>query len=321
MKPCLLAGLIGAGLILGGCAREDDAFDRDVALEIAQTLSSDALAGRGAGTAESADARQVIIARLEALGVEPIGGAFEHPFTYGAFVGPNGENTVPDKPGVNVMGWIEGTSDQDEVLIVSAHYDHLGTVDGEIYNGMDDNASGVVGLLAVAEHFTRRAPEHDVALVFFDAEEDGFGGARAFISSPPIDPETMGFNLNFDMIARGDNGILWASGAHHWPELKPIIEDVAKSAPVSLQMGWDSGDGRDDWTMLSDHMVFFRAGIPHLYLGVEDHPDYHKPTDDFDKIDQDWFLKSVETAVMMAVAADQKLDVIARMRREQGDTE
>ena len=134
---------------------------------------------------------------------------------------------------------------------------------------------------------------------------------------PPIALSDVGFNLNLDMISRGDNGILWASGAAHWPGLKPIIETVAKDAPVSFQMGWDGGDGRDDWTNLSDHMVFFRVGIPHLYLGVEDHVDYHKPSDDFEKVDQAWFLNALETVIDMAIAADAKLPEIASMK-EQG---
>ncbi len=77
-------------------------------------------------------------------------------------------------------------------------------------------------------------------------------------------------------------------------------------------MGFDvEGEGLEDWTLLSDHAAFFKAGIPHLYLGVEDHPDYHKPSDEFEKVDQDWFLKSVDTAVRMAVAAEARLAEIA----------
>ena len=63
-----------------------------------------------------------------------------------------------------------------------------------------------------------------------------------------------------------------------------------------------------------DHAAFFRAGIPHIYFGVEDHPDYHKPTDDFANIDQEWFLKSIESVVMMAAAMDDQLDAIYAMR-------
>lgn len=286
-------------------------------LDFAEALSADELAGRKAGTQTSAEARELIIARMEDIGVLPDGPGYEKPFKYGPFVDPEtGEPATPDKPGTNIIGYIEGTSDSDLTMIISAHYDHLGVRDGEIYNGMDDNASGVAGMLAVAEYFAKNPPKHDIGFVAFDAEEDGFGGAREFIKNPPLPLEQIAFNLNLDMISRGERGVLWASGPSHWPALEALVVDVALKAPVVLRKGYDTGDGRDDWTLLSDHAVFFRAGIPHLYLGVEDHPDYHKPSDDFEKVDQNWFLRSVETVVMTAKAADEQLDVIAEMKSE-----
>ena len=117
------------------------------------------------------------------------------------------------------------------------------------------------------------------------------------------------------MVSRGDNGILWASGTHHWPDMVTRVDAVAATAPVIIERGYDTGDGRDDWTMLSDHAVFFRAGIPHIYFGVEDHPDYHRPSDDFERVDQEWFLKSVDTLAMMAEAMDADLGEIFAMRQ------
>ncbi|MEL6665562.1 MAG: M20/M25/M40 family metallo-hydrolase [Pseudomonadota bacterium] len=291
-------------------------FSAAPALELFEALSSDELKGRQAGSAESAVARSMIIDRLEALGVEPVGSSFEHPFKYGPFRAPEtGVAGAPDKDGVNVIGFIPGSETSDVAMVISAHYDHLGVRDGEIYNGTDDNASGVVGALAIAEHFSKSAPAHDVHFVFFDAEEDGFGGARDFITGPPIPLERVALNLNFDMVSRGDNGILWASGTHHWPDMVPMVNAVAETAPVTVQLGFDQGDGREDWTLLSDHAVFFRSGIPHIYFGVEDHPDYHKPSDDFENVDQDWFLKSVDTLIMMSEAMDENLGDIFEMRQ------
>ncbi|MEO1643143.1 MAG: M20/M25/M40 family metallo-hydrolase [Pseudomonadota bacterium] len=311
MKPLLII----AALALAGCgAPSSDSFDRNRTLDLVEALSADALEGRAAGTEGNAAARVMIIDRMETLGLSPVGESFEHPFTYGPFRTPEGTSAVPDKPGINVMGLIEGTAGTDLTMVITAHFDHLGIRDGEIYNGADDNASGVAGMLAIAEHFSRNRPMHDVLFVAFDAEEDGFGGARAFISQPPLPLSDMAFNLNLDMISRGDNRLLWASGTSHWPALQPLVDDVAADAPVTLRKGYDSGDGRDDWTLLSDHAVFFRAGIPHLYLGVEDHPDYHKPGDDFDKIDHDWFIGAVETALSVAIKADKNLAEIYAMR-------
>ncbi|MEM8615916.1 MAG: M20/M25/M40 family metallo-hydrolase [Pseudomonadota bacterium] len=313
-------GVLGL-LVLTACGGGEHSlakpsFDAEAALALAEALSADDMAGRGAGTSESAAARALLIERFEALGLVAPEGGYEHPFVYGPFRRPaEGMDAVPDKPGVNLIAKVKGRSASDLTMVVTAHYDHLGIQGGEIFNGADDNASGVAAALAVAEHFTVHPPEHDVLVILFDAEEDGFGGARAFIAD--LDEERRAryaFNLNLDMVSRGDNNKLWASGASHWPALKPLIEQTAAEAPVDLQMGYDSGDGRDDWTMLSDHMVFFRAGIPHLYLGVEDHPDYHRPSDDFANVDQDWFVKSMTTIVSLAEAADAALPEIAAMK-------
>lgn len=321
-----LTKVIGAVLLGGLTACSPTSPDTDTftpahfsaasSLEMLEALSADEMQGRQAGSVESANARAMIISRLETLGVQPVGGSFEHAFKYGPFRAPEtGTAGPPDKDGVNVIGTIPGSGSNGIAMVISAHYDHLGVRDGEIYNGTDDNASGVVGALAIAEHFSKTAPTHDIHFVFFDAEEDGFGGARDFITSPPISLDTVALNLNFDMVSRGDNGILWASGTHHWPDMIPRVTSVAETAPVTIQMGFDQGDGREDWTLLSDHAVFFRAGIPHIYFGVEDHPDYHKPTDDFENVDQTWFLNSVETLIMISEAMDEDLSAIFEMRQ------
>jgi len=166
--------------------------------------------------------------------------------------------------------------------------------------------------LAIAEYFTKNRPRNDVLFVAFDGEEVGHQGSKYFIEHPRMDASKLTLNLNLDMISRGDNGILWVSGTAHNPGLKPLVEAVAAEAPVTVKMGFDvEGEGLEDWTLMSDHAAFFKAGIPHLYLGVEDHPDYHKPSDVFENVDQDWFLKSVDTAVRMAVAAEARLAEIA----------
>ena len=315
--------ILGAVLTIGfvGCSTlspgyQPEHYSAKPALELFEALSSDALQGRGVGTEGSATARAMIIDRLTELGVQPVGDSFEHPFKYGPFRNPQtGENAVPDKDGINVIGQIAGTDANGPAMVITAHYDHLGVREGEIYNGADDNASGVVGALAIAEHFAATPPTHNVVFVLFDAEEDGFGGARSFISKPPLPLEDVALNLNFDMVSRGDNGILWASGTHHWPDMIPRVNEIAEIAPVTIERGYDQGDGRDDWTLLSDHAVFFRAGIPHIYFGVEDHPDYHRPSDDFENVDLEWFLKSLDTLTMIAEAMDEDLSEIYDMRQ------
>lgn len=321
LRGCIAAALVGGVVACSGGSEYQPAhFTPDPAIEMLQALSADDMQGRKVGTEENARARAMIIERFEELGVQPDGPGYERPFVYGGFADPQtGASTQPEKPGVNIVGYVPGTENRDISMIITAHYDHLGEFNGEIFNGADDNASGVVGLLAAAEYFVNNPPRHDVAFVALDAEEDGLGGAIAFVADPPVPLETVALNLNFDMLSRGDNGLLWASGTSHWPEMKPIVAEVAARAPVQIEFGFDEGNGREDWTQLSDHAAFFRVGIPHLYFGVEDHPDYHKPTDDFENIDQEWFLRSVDSVIMVAIALDEHLGDIHAMRATASD--
>jgi len=310
--------VLGLGLALGLSACTRDAapapsdFSGAAAIELVDALSRDELAGRGTATAGSAAAQALIAARMAEIGLAAFGDGYAHEFPNDA-EGQEASGQV----GTNMIGWIEGSSDSDLVLVVTSHHDHLGVVDGEIYNGADDNASGVAGMLAIADYFAAHPPIHDVVFAAFDAEETGHVGSATFVENPPFSAGRIAFNLNLDMISRGDNGKLWVSGAGHHPELVPMIETVAADAPVEVHMGYDgSVEGQDDWTELSDHWAFHRNGYVYLYLGVEDHADYHTPGDTFNKIDQAWFLKSIETAVMVAVAADAQLEAIDAMAGE-----
>lgn len=284
-------------------------FDHEATLSFVETLSSDAMEGRAPGTAGSLAAQNLIVARMTDIGLQPAYAEFKREFIYGAI---EDAEKGPGLRGVNVVGMIKGTGESDATIVVSAHYDHVGVRNGEIFNGADDNASGVGGMLAIAEHFAVDPPQHDTVFAAFDVEEShGFAGARDFIRKPPVAIEDIAFNLNLDMLARADNGLHWASGATHWPVLEPILEEVAKTAPADLRMGFDSGEGRDDWTLLSDQAVFFKAGIPHLFLSVEDHADYHTPRDDFERIDRVRYLAAIETAISVAEAADANLSAIS----------
>ena len=304
MRFCMLSGLAGLTLFgLAGCTTSPS-WSHEATIDLVRVLSADDMAGRGTGTPGAAAARAVIAERMGEIGLASFDSGYEQAFT----TTYQGETYT----GVNLVGHLDGRSDSPLTLVVTAHYDHLGLVDGEIYNGADDNASGVAGLLAVAEHFANVQPLHDMVFVALDREEVGHGGASSFVTNPPEAMGPIALNLNLDMLSRGDNGQLWAAGAGHRPYLAPLLADVAARAPVSLNMGFDgSVEGQDDWTLLSDHAAFHKAGIAFVYLGVEDHPDYHQPSDDFEKIDTDWYLKAVETAIMVSEAADAQLDTLA----------
>lgn len=273
--------------------------------EDVRILAADSMEGRLVGTPGSTRARAYLLERLRAIGVEPVLAAFEQPF--------EAEHDGDVLKGVNLIGRIRGSGTSDRVLLIGAHYDHFGSRDGKILNGADDNASGVAVLLSIAERFGRELPAHDVVFALWDAEEQGFYGSKAFVAAPPVPLSRIALNLNLDMMSRSDRNELWLAGAHHSPFLRARFERLAAQAPVSLKLGHDGPPwkGTDDWTDGSDHFVFHQKGIPFAYLGVEDYPDYHKPTDDFAAIPKDFFARSAATALLAARLFDRELDAIA----------
>lgn len=288
-------------------------------LHMALVLSSDALEGRAIGTPGNDAARGFILKRFEELGLQPLTEAgFEYPFP----VLPRPERVCNAEPaertGVNLLARIPGrTPGEGPVMVLTAHYDHLGVCDGEIFNGADDNASGTGALLALADYLMRNPPRHDVVIAALDAEEHGLLGARAFVRMPELQPERVALNINMDMVSRSEAGELYAAGTYHTAALLPLIEDIAARAPVTLLTGHDRPeDGPNDWTLQSDHGPFHIAGIPFLYFGVEDHAGYHNPTDTFDAITPDFYVRAADTIVMVMRAADDILPEILAFRRE-----
>jgi Zn-dependent M28 family amino/carboxypeptidase len=271
-----------------------------------QTLSDDGMEGRLAGTPGGARAREYLVRRFKEAGIRPFGQSYEHPFTFRG----RGEST--DRTGVNVVGSIEGRRDATRCVVLTAHYDHLGMRNGQVYNGADDNASGVAALLAVASRLSADRPAHTVVFAALDAEEVGLHGARALLRTPPVPREAMVINVNLDMVARDAKNLLFASGTSHYPFLKPHLSDVAQP-PVVLRFGHDvAGSKEDDWTRDSDHYPFHEAGIPFVYFGVEDEAHHHKPTDDAETVTQEFFIGAANTILAAIRKLDANLEAIQK---------
>lgn len=241
-------------------------------------LTAPGMDGRGAGTAGGAKARAWIVERFAAIGVQALPGReFVWPFSFTTKAGQSIQ-------GANVVASCPGRRPEGPVVVVSAHYDHLGIRDGQTYHGADDNASGVAMLLAVAERCVAAPFEHTLILAAFDAEEHGLQGAHSFLEAAPVPIDRIALDVNFDMVSRSAEREIYVAGPGRWPALLPVLKAPAARARVTVKFGHDTGGGQDDWTQQSDHGVFHGAGIPFVYFGVEDHPDYHKPTDTADKI-------------------------------------
>jgi Zn-dependent M28 family amino/carboxypeptidase len=275
-----------------------------------EVLAADGMQGRLAGSAGGERAREYIRSRLEQAGVTPINGTFAQPFTFTS----RGE----ERHGTNLMGAIRGTRFPDRFIVVTAHYDHVGVRDGQVYNGADDNASGVAGLLAVAAHFAREKPQQSLLIAALDAEEEGLQGAKALLRDPPVPVAAMTIDINMDMIGRDPRNRLFAVGTHYFPFLKPYLEHVAQP-PVVLLFGHDTPGAQaratrenEDWTDDSDHYAFHEAGISWIYFGVEDFDQLHKPTDDSATIDKAFLAGAAATVIAAVRELDENWKPAAR---------
>lgn len=255
-----------------------------------QLLSADDMEGRSADRPAMTKVREYLEKRMAESGLMPIGASMRQGFPI------TRRGSAETLPGVNFIGQIKGKKHPDKYIVITAHYDHDGIRNGQIYNGADDNASGTAALLALAAHFKKKQPDHSLIFVAFDAEEKGLQGSRYFVANMPVPKASVLVNVNMDMVARGDKGELYAAGSFLYPQLKPALLAAQKKSGIKLLLGHDDPkQGRDDWTNQSDQASFHREKIPFIYFGVEDHPDYHKPTDDFAKVPQDFYVKAVET--------------------------
>lgn len=263
-----------------------------------EVLAADAMEGREAGTPGGARAREYILARFKEAGVEPLGGSYEHRFTFPA------RERSGTRTGVNVVGVIRGRKAPGRYIALTAHYDHIGVREGKVYNGADDNATGVAAILALAAHFSRNRPAHSLLVAALDAEEAGLQGAEALVRRGPIPRSAIALNVNVDMVGRDPGNILYAAGISHYPFLKGWLEGIAQP-PVTLRFGHDAPDARAaNWTRDSDHYAFHRAGIPFVYFGVENEEHHHRPTDDVETIQPAFFAGAVRTIL----AAVERID-------------
>ena len=259
-------------------------------------LADDSMRGRRVGTPENAKARDFIAARFDALGLGRVGSGRIQPFTIATRQGK--------VSGFNVAGVIKGTTFSDQYIVVTAHFDHIGEVGpgaqcrpsgaDSICNGADDNASGTAGLLAVARHFMTERPARSLLLVAFDAEKSGDLGSNAWVAAPPVPLSGLLVDVNMDMVGRNAKNQLYAAGPTKYPSLRPLVEATITCSPIRLTIGHDSpGAMGSDWTSQSDQAAFDAKGIPFVYFGEEDHPDYHRATDHADRLMPGFYVAAV----------------------------
>lgn len=210
------------------------------------------------------------------------------------------ETDIREFDAPNVAGMIRGIEESDEYVVLSAHLDHLGMHDGEIYFGADDNGSGSAALLSLARQYQAWSnqgitPRRSIVLLWFSGEENGLLGSRYFASNAPISTDMIIANINVDMIGRHDpkhevdENYVYLIGADRLSQELHDLGELVNSNCCDISLDYTFNDPKDPnrYYYRSDHYNFAKQGIPSVFFFSGVHADYHKPSDTLDKINFD----------------------------------
>ena len=214
----------------------------------------------------------------------------------------------------NVVAYIKGSEKPDEYIVISAHYDHVGVTNGEIYNGADDNGTGTTALLEMARmlqiaYKNGNKPKRSIVFLHCTGEEYGLHGSRYFVNSKLIPLENIVADLNVDMIGRRDfvyeknkKDYIYLVGSDKLStELHDISEAMNKKyTNLTLDYTYNAEKHPEMIYYRSDHYNFAKFNIPVIFYYSGEHADYHKPTDTVDKIDFDQMLKRTQLIFVTA---------------------
>ncbi len=252
-------------------------------------LSSDKLKGRGTGTREELTAANYIASNFKKLKLQPKGNISSYLYSYSFKRPKTPHDTVGGEvvQSFNVAAYLDNGA--DNTVVIGAHYDHLGlgtdhnsldaNPEGKIHNGADDNASGTAGVLELARYFSenKRKEKFNFLFICFSGEELGLYGSKKFCDNPTIDLAKVNYMINMDMIGRLNDSTkkLIVYGVGTAPDWVPLIDKT----PSEFSIKKDSaGIGPSDQTS------FYLKNIPVLHFFTGQHSDYHKPSDDWQKI-------------------------------------
>src|SRR5919107_3353249 len=268
-------------------------------------LTDDRLQGRMTGSTGADSAATYLARRFSQVGLQPAAGGWFQSFT----LGRDAPAARPGKTGLvgrNVIGILPGRDPvlRNQTVILGAHYDHLGlggfgSLDpdstGLVHNGADDNASGIAGLIQVAARLAASPPARTVVFIAFSGEEQGLLGSAHYVREPIYPLEATIAMVNLDMVGRLRNGRLIVYGARSAKEFPALLDSLNWYAGFDLK---PQGDGYGP----SDQSSFYSVKRPVLHLFTDLHEDYHRTTDDWQKINLDG-LKRVSDFTLGLVTA------------------
>lgn len=288
-------------------------------------LADDKLEGRETGTPTEKESAKYLAERFKNMGLDAKGtdGYFQN-FTFKPKTHPHGEAIFVDGKidstitGVNVVAYIDNKA--ENTVIIGAHYDHLGHgIEGTlhrgeknaIHNGADDNASGVAVMMNLASKLKGRSINNNYLFISFSGEEMGLLGSNYWVKNPTIDTKKVNYMINMDMVGRlNQERAIAVYGVGTSPKFSQVL--FANNIDFKLAEK-ESGVGP------SDHTSFYLADMPVLHFFTGQHEDYHKPTDDADKINYEGMADISE--YIMAIIADLDNDGKLAFRKTKNESD
>jgi|SRR6218665_990821 len=275
-------------------------------------IASDEMEGRETGSEGQKKAGRYLIEQYKKYGIPfPKGANSYYQHVPAEFMNKKYGEKLGDSE--NIWAFIEGSEKPEEIVVVSAHYDHVGIKNGEIYNGADDDGSGTVAILEIAKAFAKakkegHGPKRSVLILHVTGEEHGLHGSRYYSENPLFPLANTVADVNIDMIGRRDdkhkdtNDYIYVIGSDYLSsDLHNICESVnARYLNMAFDYTFNDRNDPNRFYYRSDHYNFAKNGIPSVFFFSGIHADYHKPGDEVEKIEFDALTK--RTKLSFAVA-------------------
>ncbi len=274
-------------------------------------IASDEMEGRDTGSPGQKRAGEYMVNYYKSLGIsypKALGSYYQK--VPADFMKKRGGRNLPDSE--NILAFIEGSERPQEIVVISGHYDHVGTRNGVVYNGADDDGSGTVAVMEIAKAFQAakkagNGPKRSILFLHVTGEEHGLFGSEYYTDHPVFPLANTVVDLNIDMIGRDDpenrgKQYVYVIGSEMLSSQLKVINEAANKMTNNLELNYRYDDPHDTERLYyrSDHYNFAKNNIPVAFFFDGIHEDYHKPTDDVEKID--YKLLAKRTQLVFATA-------------------
>ncbi|PXY46124.1 M28 family peptidase [Flavobacterium hydrophilum] len=280
--------------------------------EMLYVVASDEMEGRETGSKGQKKAGLYMIEQYKENGISfPKGATDYYQHIPASFLNARRNENLPDSE--NIWAYIEGSEKPNEVLVISAHYDHVGIQNGEVFNGADDDGSGTVALLEMAKAFAKakkdgHGPKRSILFLHVTGEEHGLHGSRYYSENPLFPLANTVADINIDMIGRRDvehaktNNYVYVIGANRLSTdlHNAVVSQNDKYIKMDLDFKFNDPKDPNRFYERSDHYNFAKHGIPAVFFFNGVHEDYHGKDDIAEKIEYDALTKRTQLAFVVA---------------------